>query len=68
MAESESDCEIERTCSLEKVTEYDQVPADTEYILKFKNSNNKTYKALQYTLKRGKTLPYTVVLKGIFWD
>lgn len=64
---ADSDCELERTCSLEKATEYDQVPVNTEYILKFKNCNNKTYKALQYTLKQGKTLPYTVVLKGILF-
>ena len=66
MSDSDSEIQIERTFSLEKVSEYDLVPEDTTYILKFKNTANKTYKALEYNLKEGKSLPYTVVLKGAF--
>ena len=66
MSDSDSEIQIERAFSVEKASDYDIVPKDTTYILKLKDTANKTYRALEYNLKEGKSLPYTVVLKGLF--
>ena len=65
MSDNDSECEIEHVSSIEEVL-YDNVPKDIKYMLKFKNKENKTYKVLDYTLKKGKSLPYTKDFKGMF--
>ena len=66
MSDSDSEIQLERTFSFEKDSDYDIVPEDTTFILKLKNTANKTYRALEYKLKQGKSLPYSVLLKGSF--
>lgn len=61
----DSSFEIERVNSEEELV-FENVPKDTEYMLKFKDTNNKTYRVLDYKLKKGKTLPYNVMLRGIY--
>ena len=65
MSDNDSECEIEHVSSIEEVL-YEKVPKDTKYLLKFKNKENKTYKVLDYTLKKGKSLPYAKDFKGMF--
>ena len=63
-----SDCEevaIERVESEQEIA-HDKVPKDKLFKLKFKD-NEKTYMILEYVLKRGRCLPYTVTLKGGFF-
>ena len=57
--------EIERMSS-EKEETFDIVPRDTLFTFKFKNTNGKTYKMTQYTLLKGRTLPYIAVCKGLY--
>ena len=66
MTDSDSEFEIERVSSIEEAL-YDKVPKDTKYMLKFKNKENKTYKVLDYTLKKGKSLPYAKDFKGMYF-
>ena len=59
----DSSFEIERVNSEEEKV-FENVPRDMTFMLKFKDSNNKTYRVLDYKLKKGKTLPYNVMLRG----
>ena len=65
MSDSEGEFEIERVNSVEEAL-FDEVPRDMKFMLKFKSTENKTYKVLEYDLAKGKALPYTTNLKGIF--
>ena len=59
----DSSFEIERVNSEEELV-FENVPRDTVYMLKFKDTNNKTYRVLEKKKKKGKTLPYNVMLRG----
>ena len=63
--DSDSEFEIERVNSVEEAL-FEEVPRDIKFMLKFKTKENKTYKVLEYDLAKGKALPYTINLKGIF--
>ena len=64
---SDSSFEEELVCSEgeeEELPQFEKVPKDSMYKLKFKNLNDKTYAKLNYKLKAEKDLPYKVILKG----
>ena len=61
----DSSFEIERVLSEEEGSE-NEVPRNITYLLKLKDSESKTYAAVQYVLAEGKTLPYSTILKGEF--
>ena len=59
MADSDSDDEapLKRVCSVSGPTEWDCVPKETEFRLKFKTPGKKSVRLL-YTLKKDLCLPY----------
>ena len=44
---------------------FSSVPRDTKFKFKFKDVNGKTYDMIEYTLREGKSLPYSTALRGI---
>ena len=60
---SDQEVRIERVNSVEEAI-FDKVPEDKVFILTFKDKEKKTYKILEYVLKKGRFLPYNVNLKG----
>ena len=65
-SDSSFEGEIEKMSS-EKEETYNTVPRDVLFTFKFKAINGKTYKMTQYTLLKGKTLPYIAVCKGLYF-
>ena len=61
---SDEDLEIEKVCSQSEAKVYTEVPSDTNYKFKLKNSAGKTYRLMEYTLNKGKKLPYSTIIKG----
>ena len=65
MCDSSFELEIERVNSESEKKSHDNVPDDMKYTFKLKNEEGKSYSLLEYPLKKGKSLPYTVELKGL---
>ena len=61
---SDEDLEIEKVCSQSEAKVYTEVPSDTNYKFKMKNSAGKTYRLMEYTLNKGKKLPHFTIIKG----
>ena len=56
---------IARVCSEDTILTYSEVPQNEEFIIKLVEKGN-TLDMFQYTLKKGKTLPYSVKLLGLY--
>ena len=61
---SDEDLEIEKVCSQSEAKVYTEVPSDTNYKFKLKNSAGKTYRLMEYTLNQRKKMPYSTIIKG----
>ena len=49
----------------ELTQEFSEVPKDTKYTFKFKNTAGKAYRLIEYKLGQGKKLPYVTVIEGM---
>ena len=64
MSSSESDCGLERYSSIDSINNiYDEVPEDKKFKINLLTLG-KVKDRFSYTLKKGRELPYTRVLKG----
>ena len=61
---SDEDLVFEKVSSQKEAKLYSEVPSDTKYKFKLKNSSGKTYCLMEYTLNQGKQLPYSTTIKG----
>ena len=67
---SDSDNEMERTCSTPLTTildTFDTVPSDQEFKFKIFNILGEPSRKYGYWLREGKVLPYSCDIKGKFW-
>ena len=61
---SDDDLAFERVSSQKEEKSYSEVPSDTYFKFKLKNSSGKAYRLMEYTLSQGKKLPFSTILKG----
>ena len=64
MSDSSFEGEVESVCSGEEL-KFSSVPYDLDLTFKIKNNEGKTYRKINYMLKKGTDLPYNVEYKGI---
>ena len=62
-SDSDDDAPLKRVCSVSGPTEWDCVPKDTDFKLKFKAPGKKSLRRL-YTLKKDLCLPYIPDMPG----
>ena len=64
-SDSDSESDIERVSSVNSTKEsFDVVPENKDYKFKLLSNIESSNVKFSYTLKKGKDLPYSVVLKG----
>ena len=66
MSRDSSDYEltIVRVNSQKDTPKFSEVPSDTKYTFKFKNTADKAYLLIEYELGQGKKLPHITLIEG----